>query len=196
MPVLTSDANPGTSSWATTLDDVTNVQSADASPSLDLTVHTGDAAAGASGNVDIQPGTSSTEANRGHVPLMGLRHVSAQATNIAAVRTMSLADSGGIFDITQSSAFAITLPAAAVGNAGVRYTFFISTIGAFAVTVSDGGANLEGTIVLDASVIPATGTTLTFINGAVIGDNIEVFSTGVNWMVRAVSSAAGGITIT
>jgi hypothetical protein len=108
---------------------------------------------------------------------------------------MSLADSGGIFDITQSSAFAITLPAVAVGNAGVRYTFFISTIGAFAVTISDGGASLEGTIVLDASVLPSTGTTLTFINGAVIGDNIEVFSTGVNWMVRAVSSAAGGITI-
>ncbi len=114
---------------------------------------------------------------------------------IAAARTMLLEDSGGTFGITQSSAFAITLPVAAAANAGIGYSFYISTVGAFAITVSDGTADLEGTIVLDASVIPSTGTTLTFINGAIVGDNIEVRSDGVNWLVRAVSSAAGGITV-
>jgi hypothetical protein len=114
---------------------------------------------------------------------------------IAAAKTMLIEESGGFFGITQSSAFAITLPAAAAAYAGVSYNFTITTVGAFAVTISDGAANLEGTIVLDASVIPATGTTLTFINGAIVGDSIDVSCDGVNWLVRGVSSAAGGITV-
>ena len=68
-----------------------------------------------------------------------------------------------------------------------------------AVRVSCGGAaTFVGTIVNDVtSVLPATGSTLTFASGtAALGDNIEIVSISTSlYLVRAVSSAAGGITI-
>lgn len=47
------------------------------------------------------------------------------------------------------------------------------------------------------SVIPATGSTLTFASGAAaLGDNIEIISISTTlYLVRAITSAAGGITI-
>lgn len=117
---------------------------------------------------------------------------------LVGAKTMLLEESGGTYTLAQSSTYLITLPTAAAANTGVSYKFFMIANGAFTITISDGAANMIGTIVNDVtSVLPATGTTLTFVSGtAAIGDNVEVTSNGISWLVRAVSSVNGGITIT
>jgi hypothetical protein len=132
-------------------------------------------------------------------PLQGLQTASSTAAAITAATTLTLADSGGVFNIDQDAAFDIDLPSPTTG-AGCRYTFVITDAGANNVTITVAGdaATFVGTIVNDVtSVVPATGSTLTFASGtAAVGDNIEIvsISTGL-YLVRAVSSAAGGITV-
>jgi hypothetical protein len=131
--------------------------------------------------------------------IRGLQTVSSTAAAITAATELTLADSGGVFNIDQDAAFDIDLPSPTTG-AGCRYTFVISDAGAnnVTITVKDAAATFIGTIVNDVtSVVPATGATLTFASGtAAVGDNIECISvtTGL-YLVRAVSSAAGGITV-
>lgn len=129
-----------------------------------------------------------------------MRTSSANATAISSARTVLLADSGGVFSVSQAAAYAITLPSPTV-CAGLKYEFFLGTAAANSVTivVSGGAATFIGTIVNDVtSVLPATGSTLTFVTGtAALGDNIQIYSLATNlYAVRAVSSTAGGITIT
>jgi hypothetical protein len=118
------------------------------------------------------------------------------ATAITTTRAVTRADSGGIFTVAQSSAYTVTVaqPAAA----GERYLFQCVSPGAFDVSLVATGCTFEGTITIDASTIPATGSTLKFATGAaVLGDNIELVSTSTTkFFVRAISSGAGGITIT
>jgi hypothetical protein len=129
----------------------------------------------------------------------GLQSSSSSAAAITAARVLTLADAGGVFNIDQDAAFDIDLPSPTTG-AGCRYTFVITDAGANAVTitVTDGAATFVGTIANDVtSVLPATGATLTFVSGtAAVGDSIEIVSltTGL-YFVRAISSAAGGITV-
>ena len=111
---------------------------------------------------------------------------------------MTLADSGATFLIDGTAAVATTIPAAAVGNRGVTYRFVLSVnAGAAGITVASGAADMIGTNT-DATptVDQLTGiTTMTCANGvALIGDNLEVYSTGSRWLVRSVSSAANGFT--
>ena len=117
---------------------------------------------------------------------------------ITTTRTMLLSDSGGSFTVSQATSYTISLPNIAAANAGVKYTFFVTAVAAQTVLITQitPAATLIGSVVLDASVIVATGSGINFVNGALLGDNIEVFSNGVSWCCRAVSSAAGGITIT
>ena len=129
----------------------------------------------------------------------GIRYSSSGATAITTTRAMTLADAGGVFTVAQSSAYDIDLPSPTTGE-GCRYIFQWVSPGAFNVTITVAGAaaTFEGTIVNDVtSVIPATGSTLTFASGAAaLGDNIEIISTSTSkYLVRAVTSAAGGITI-
>lgn len=154
---------------------------------------------GNSGDITFTPGTSAG-GTRGQVVATGLRTSSVTATAIAGVTTIRLADSGGVFSVSQAAAYDIDLPSPTVG-AGLKYEFFLGTAGANSVTitVAGGAATFIGTIVNDVtSVIPATGATLTFVAGtAALGDNIQIFSLATNlYAVRAVTSTAGGITIT
>ena len=119
------------------------------------------------------------------------------AAAIAAVTGVTSAQSGTWFTVAQTSAYAITLPTPP--TAGLYYKFAVITAGAFAVTISNGSAHLFGTIVNDVtSVLPATGTTLTLVSGAAaVGDTIEIYGLdATHYLVKAVASAAGGITIT
>lgn len=166
-----------------------------------VTVSTGNVTSGVgnSGSINLTPGTSAG-GTRGQVVATGLRTSSANATAISSARTVLLADSGGVFSVSQAAAYAITLPSPTVG-AGLKYEFFLGTAAANSVTivVSGGAATFIGTIVNDVtSVLPATGSTLTFVTGtAALGDNIQIYSLATNlYAVRAVSSTAGGITIT
>lgn len=131
--------------------------------------------------------------------IRGLQTVGSGAAAITTTRMMTLADAGGVFSVAQSSAYDIDLPSPTTGP-GCRYVFHLTSPGAFNVTITVTGAaaTFVGTIVNDVtSVLPATGSTLTFATGAAaLGDTIEIvsISTGL-YLVRAVSSAAGGITV-
>jgi hypothetical protein len=130
--------------------------------------------------------------------LTGLRNIGTTTTAITGAVALAAADSGAIFTAAQSSAYDIDLPAPA--GPGQRYLIQLVSPGAFnvTVTVAAGAATFEGTIVNDVtSVVAATGNTLTFASGtAALGDWIEAISTSTTkYFIRAVSSAAGGITI-
>jgi hypothetical protein len=127
---------------------------------------------------------------------VGLVPTTSGATAITTTRAVTRADSGGIFTVAQSSAYTITV--ATPVAAGERYVFQCVSPGAFDVSLVATGCTFEGTITIDASTIPATGSTLKFASGAaVLGDNIELIATSTSkFFVRAISSGAGGITIT
>ena len=126
----------------------------------------------------------------------GVRITTSGATAITTTRAVTKADSGGIFTAAQSSAYTITV--AQPAGAGEKYIFQCVSPGAFDISIVATGCTFEGTITIDASTIPATGSTLKFASGAaVLGDNIELISTSTTkFFVRAISSGAGGITIT
>lgn len=153
--------------------------------------------------LDVQEGSNSyikvvTTNNAEHTEIRSPRPIGPTATAITGATALTIADSDRVFTIAQSSAYDVDLPAP--GAADVKYLFQLVSPGAFNVTITVAGAaaTFEGTIVNDdTSVVPATGSTLTFASGvAALGDNIEVCSTSSSkYLVRAVSSANGGITI-
>lgn len=136
----------------------------------------------------------------GRASIRGLRTSGAADPNIGGATVLTLDDSGGVFSVNQGAgAFDIDLPSPTTGP-GCRYVFVVTAAGAnnVTITVTGGAATYIGTIVNDVtSVLPATGNTLTFVTGtAAIGDTIEIISLSTSlYLVRAVSSAAGGITI-
>lgn len=164
-----------------------------------INVTTGNAAgAGTSGSINLTPGTT-VAGTRGIVAATGFQAKSASSAAISSARVLEQADSGGCFTVSQAAAYDIDLPSPTAG-AGLSFRFFLGTAAANSVTitVAGGAATFIGTITNDVtSVIPATGSTLTFISGtSALGDNIEVYSVATNlYAVRAVTSAAGGITI-
>ena len=117
------------------------------------------------------------------------------ATAITTTRAITRADAGGVFTVAQSSAYTITVVQPL--GAGERYLFQCVSPGAFDVSLVATGCTFEGTITIDAATIPATGSTLKFANGAaILGDSIELISTSTTkFLVRAIGSGAGGITI-
>jgi hypothetical protein len=159
---------------------------------------------GAGGSITIAGGPGGTSAGgtagaRGVVTAQGLRTIGTTAVAITGAVTLVQADSGGIFTIDQDAAFDIDLPSPALG-AGLVFDFVLTDAGTndVTITVAGGAATFVGTIVNDVtSVLPATGSTLTFANGvAAVGDNIRIQSIATNlYLVRAVTSANGGITI-
>jgi hypothetical protein len=98
----------------------------------------------------------------------GLRAVSATAAAITGATTLAAADSGGVFSLAKTSAYAVTLP---TPSQGMTFKFLVIDTGSFAVTFSDGSAHLYGQI-NEAGTIPIamTGTTLTGASGQSVGD--------------------------
>jgi hypothetical protein len=126
------------------------------------------------------------------------RAANTTAVAITGATVLALDDSGGIFTVAQSSAYDIDLPSPTTGP-GLRYMFSLTAPGSFDVTITSlGGATFVGTILNDATVVVATGSTLTFADGvSLLGDNIEIESISTSlWHVRAVASVAAGITAT
>ena len=128
----------------------------------------------------------------------GLRTAAAGAAAITTTRVMTLADAGGVFSVAQSSTYDIDLPSPTTGP-GSRYFFYLTAPGSFSptITVDGAAATFVGTITIDGATIAATGSTLTFATGASsLGDSIEIQSISTTlYHVRAIASAAGGITI-
>lgn len=134
----------------------------------------------------------------GAAGITNLKVKQSTAVAITGATTLVLADSGGIFTVGQGSAYDIDLPSPTTG-AGATYVFSLTAPAANAVTITVAGsaATFVGTIVNDVtSVVSATGSTLTFASGALLGDTIIIRSIATNlYHVQAVSAAAGGITI-
>ncbi len=131
----------------------------------------------------------------GVASMSGLRVATSGVTAITTTRAVTKADSGGVFTCAQSSSYTITV--ATPAGAGERYLFQLVSPGSFTVTLVATGCTFEGTITIDAATIPATGSTLTFASAAaILGDTIELISTSATkFLVRAIGSGAGGITI-
>lgn len=133
----------------------------------------------------------------GGANVYGLR-VTATSTNpVTGAATVSIRDSGAALAVQQSGGgYTITLPLASAMS-GCRFTFFVTATAA-GTTVITNAAGFRGTIVNDVtSVISVNGTTnMNFVGGAAaVGDSIEVFGISPTLIgVRAVTSAAGGIT--
>jgi hypothetical protein len=214
MPVLTSDANPGTAAWASTLDDVTDVSSADNAigNTVDLTVTSGTpistgtsgdliletadvAGAGVSGDINITPG-STVGGTAGSTLVSGLRSVAlVTAGQILGATTLVAADSGGVFTISQATGYTVVLPDPTI--TGMKFNFMVDVPGGNTVVINTPAGSIEGSLVLDASVVVATGTNINFLTGAaLIGDNLELHSVGGIWFARGVSSAAAGMSAT
>jgi predicted RecA/RadA family phage recombinase len=151
------------------------------------------------GAVTIQGGEPHGSGQQGTVIAQGLITQSGTtAVAITGATTLTLADSGGIFTVSQGAAYDIDLPSPTVG-AGVRMIFQLVAPAANTVTltVAGGAATFEGSLHTEGAIVVATGSTLTFVSGtALLGDNIEVISTATGkYFVRAFASASGGITI-
>lgn len=160
---------------------------------------TGGNAAG--GSVTITPGTATGTGAPGAVTVTGLRTASTSAAAITGARVLTRADSGGCFTASQAAAYAITLPVPT--GAGERYFFSLTAPGANVVAITSpvpSTVTFVGTIVNDVtSVIVATAnTSINFASGAAaLGDSIECISLSATlYHVRAVTSAASGITVT
>lgn len=152
------------------------------------------------GNVGLAGGTGTGTGIRGVVNVTGFRGNAVSPAAITTTTTLIQADSGGVFSVSQASAYDIDLPSPTTG-AGLMFDFYLTGPAAnnVTITVLGAAATFVGTIVNDVtSVIPATGSTLTFASGAAaLGDNISIRSISASlYLVRAVTSAAGGITIT
>lgn len=149
-----------------------------------------------SGSTDLMVFTTTDSAES--VAIRGLRTTQTTAVAITGATTLTLADSGGIWTVSQGAAYDIDLPSPTSGP-GCTYFFSLTAAGANNVTITVAGAaaTFVGSITIDGATIVATGSTLTFATGASsLGDSIEVRSIATNlYHVRAIASAAGGITI-
>ena len=120
---------------------------------------------------------------------------------IAAARTLTAADSGKVFGVTQASAQEITLPLAASAGAGWHCKFVLSTVAANAVTIANNTA--EDTIVgMTAGGDGGAGSSaesavdeIVFISGAQLGDQVELFCNGINYFAKAVAHDVAHVTI-
>ena len=122
--------------------------------------------------------------------------------NISAAKTLTTGDSGKVFTITQSSAFAISLPKAADAGVGWNAKFLITTAGSFAITIEPDSSEdtLIGMVVMaddgTAGASSESGVdTLTFISGAAAGDWVYLLCDGSNFYVSGMMHDNNHITI-
>lgn len=121
-------------------------------------------------------------------------------TTLAAVATLTTAQSGTTFFLSSATEFVTTLPAPA---AGLAYTFIVGAApsGASYTIVTNASANIiKGQAVNAAGDAGDTGTaddTISFVDGqAVAGDQVTVISNGTSWFAKAFCAVAAGVTFT
>ena len=120
---------------------------------------------------------------------------------VNAAKTLTALDSGKVFMIQQDSAYEITLPLAATAGAGWNAKFILSEVAANAVTIAnntsedtivgttvgaDGGAGSSAESAVDEIV---------FINGAQLGDQVELICDGTYYYAKAQAHDVAHITI-
>ncbi len=141
------------------------------------------------GNITLTPAGTATINTTKVLDIQG--GVTVATGDISGATPVAISDSGTLYTIQQTSAYAITLPNPALP--GTYFMFMLDTIGAFAVTISNTDAELFGTITNSTGTVTSNGTTLTIANGAVKGDSIIVRAINATtyWVVSITSTAAG-----
>lgn len=133
-------------------------------------------------------------ANQAVTALSGLVAKSQTAAAITTTRTLTAADSGGVFSVAKTSAYAITLPTPAQG---LRFKFMVLDTGANIVTISNGSAHLMGAVSINNVSTAMTGTTLGLASGGSVGDWVEFEGIdATHYLVTGACIAAADITIT
>ena len=131
----------------------------------------------------------------------GVSNLKLKYEEIAAARTLTAADSGKVFGVNQASAYEITLPLAASAGAGWHCKFVLSKVASNAVTIANNTA--EDTIVgMVAGADGGNGNSaesavdeIVFIDGAALGDSVELFCNGINYFAKAVAHDVAHVTI-
>lgn len=132
-------------------------------------------------------------ANQVVVPQSGFTPKSLSAAAITTTRALTVQDSGGIFSIAKTSAYAITLPTPAQG---ITFKFLILDTGANIVTISDGSAHLFGVVDVNNTNVAMTGTTLSLASGNSVGDWVAFEGIdATHYLVTGSCIAAADITI-
>lgn len=122
-----------------------------------------------------------------------------QVVTVAAITTLTAAQSNSTVLVSQAGAYTITLPAV---QAGLRFTFILNNAAANVVQIAaSAGTPIQGSAVVgpDAGATINRGAgvaTVRYSTTCVLGDRIDMFSDGTNWYVTGVSGsnvAATGI---
>ncbi len=125
---------------------------------------------------------------------VGIRPTSETAAAIAAARTLTAADSGGIFTVAKTGVYTITLPTPAQG---LNFKFLILDTGANIVTILADGAFCLG-MLTEAGATPTamTGTTILATSGQVAGDWLQIEGIdSTHWLVTGSTLVAASFTI-
>lgn len=134
-----------------------------------------------------QSETATVTANKGFMAK------STQAAAITTTRVLTAADSGGIFSVAKTSAYAITLP---TPQQGLMFKFVVLDTGANAVTISDGSAHLLGVASINNVSTAMTGTTLTLASAGAVGDWVQFEGiSATQYLVTGACINAADITI-
>jgi hypothetical protein len=120
-----------------------------------------------------------------------------RTNTIASATTLTNADSGKVFTLSNTAVVAITLPS--VATDGFYAKFIVGS--AFATTnftiVAPTSIIQGGAIVNSVFVAGANENTISFVATAeTIGDFVEIVSDGTNYYVNGVGALAGSITFT
>jgi len=127
----------------------------------------------------------------------GTAGIAATTESVTAGRTLTVADHGMTFFLGDAASGNITLPAVTLTGFTVKVVcgFTITTSSA---VISAEGDNISGLITVNGALVSAlVEDQINFIlNAALLGDWIELTSTGAAWAVSGQGSGAGSITAT
>lgn len=113
---------------------------------------------------------------------------------ITASNTISLAEAGKTFYLSGATSTQ-TLPATSTSE-GAVYRFVVggSVTGNITIVTSDGGNDIEGSLIVAGAVVDcASEDTITIVaDGENIGDFVELRSNGTDWLIGASSVLTAG----
>ena len=127
----------------------------------------------------------------------GTAGIAATTESVTAGRTLTVADHGMTFILGDAASGNITLPAVTLTGFTVKVLcgFTITTASA---VLSAEGDNISGSVIVDGADIQALAEDqINFIgSAALLGDWVQLTSTGAAWTVTGIGSGAGSITAT
>jgi len=127
----------------------------------------------------------------------GTAGIAATTESVTAGRTLTVADHGMTFFLGDAASGNITLPAVTLTGFTVKVIcgFTITTASA---VLSAEGDNISGVLTVNGALVPAlVEDQINFIgSAALLGDWVQLTSTGAAWVVSGQGSGAGSITAT